>query len=198
MNIIIKCLTIKAILNIFISDMYLRIKRELESSTGKITSLSASRGRLDFMREENMKVFISKRQHGQTLIETALILFVILLILLGISEFARAWFVKNTLKNAVRQGARVAALTPRDNLLTSFSCVNPTCPETNPVKNAVCCQPGVPKKAVNNTLITLLCSDNNGNSIGCDAIVLNGSVQVTATTNFLLFFIIKVFQWSSR
>jgi len=55
---------------------------------------------------------ISNRQQGQTLIETALVLFVILLIVLGIAEFARAWHAKNSIKNAARQGARVAVVTP--------------------------------------------------------------------------------------
>jgi hypothetical protein len=58
-----------------------------------------------------MKI-LNKQKAGQTLIETALILFLILLILLGISEFARAWFTKNSLKNAARSGARVAVVTP--------------------------------------------------------------------------------------
>ena len=53
---------------------------------------------------------ISNRQQGQTLIETALVLFLLLLILLGIAEFSRAWFIKNSLKNAARTGARVAAV----------------------------------------------------------------------------------------
>ena len=40
----------------------------------------------------------SNRQQGQTLIETAIILIVLLLIVFGITEFARAWFTKNSLK----------------------------------------------------------------------------------------------------
>jgi hypothetical protein len=52
-----------------------------------------------------------KRNKGQTLIETALMLFVLMLIALGITEFARAWYTKNSLKNAARQGARAAVVT---------------------------------------------------------------------------------------
>jgi len=137
-----------------------------------------------------MKI-LSKQQKGQTLIETAFILIVILLILLGISEFSRAWFVKNTLKNAVRQGARVAAVTPRDNLpTTNFNCVNPTCPDTaNPVKTAVCCQAGVPKKAENWSGsadgVTLTCKNQSGTVIACNTIISGGSVDVNATSTFL-------------
>lgn len=58
-----------------------------------------------------MNVF--NKQQGQTLIETAIILILILLILFGITEFARAWFTKNSLKNAVRHAARTAAVTPK-------------------------------------------------------------------------------------
>lgn len=138
-----------------------------------------------------MKTF--RRNEGQTLIETALLLFLILLILLGISEFARAWFVKNSLKNAARQGARVAAVTPRANLPATFDCNNPSCPVANPVINAVCCQPGVPKKPENwsdppNTGVTLTCKNQSGIVIACNTITADGSVDVNATSTF--FFII--------
>jgi hypothetical protein len=127
---------------------------------------------------------LDRKQTGQTLIETALILFLLLLILLGITEFARAWFVKNTLKNAVRQGARVAAVTPRNNFLTAFNCINPTCPDANVIRNAVCCQPGVPKGVNDNTLVNLTCFNSTGTAIACNTIVTNGSVRITATSNF--------------
>ena len=54
---------------------------------------------------------ISNRQKGQTLIETAIILVLLLFIVFGITEFARAWFLKNSVKNAARTGARVAVVT---------------------------------------------------------------------------------------
>jgi len=167
--------------------MYLRIKRELESSTGKITSLSASRGRLDFMREENMKVFISNRQQaGQTLIETALILFLILLILLGISEFSRAWFVKNSLKNAARSGARVAVVTP------DITDVDPAlpCPQAGDrVINTVCTSPGV--------------GNNSKTSVKIDILERSGSVTarpndtVTITVHYIhpRFFVVGGSPW---
>jgi TadE-like protein len=133
-----------------------------------------------------MKKF--RRYEGQTLIETALILFLLMLIVLGISEFSRAWFVKNSLKNAVRQGVRVAVVTPRNNLPATFNCINPSCPVANPVTNAVCCQPGIPKKAANNTVVTLTCKNQSGTVIACNTITANGSVDVNATSTF--FFII--------
>jgi len=143
-----------------------------------------------------MKKF--RRYEGQTLIETALMLFLILLILLGISEFSRAWFVKNSLKNAVRQGVRVAVVTQRNNLpATTFNCINPSCPVSNPVINAVCCQPGVPKKADNwsdpNTGVTLTCRNQSGTVIACNTIITGDSVAVNARSTF--FFIIGNSPW---
>lgn len=60
-----------------------------------------------------MGYLMKKRElnQGQTLIETAIVLIVLLLIALGITEFARAWYTKNSLKNAARQGARAAVVT---------------------------------------------------------------------------------------
>jgi hypothetical protein len=45
---------------------------------------------------------------GQTLVEFAIVLPIILVILLGTLDFARAVFVYNTLSESARQGARVA------------------------------------------------------------------------------------------
>lgn len=127
-----------------------------------------------------------KNRKGQTLIELALIIALLSAILLGITEFARAWFTKNSLKNAVRQGARVAAVTPATDLpSTSFPC-NVTCPDANPIINAVCCQPGV--KA--DTSVTLSCFDVGGNSIDCNEITSGGTVKVSATYNDDNFFIV--------
>jgi Flp pilus assembly protein TadG len=106
-------------------------------------------------KEEIMK--ISNRQNGQTLIETALILFLLLLIVLGIEEFARAWYTKNSIKNAARQGARVAVVTPSASITQQCTGTNPPCNATrsftncpsgtgsiaDPIVNAVCTSAGV-------------------------------------------------------
>lgn len=105
---------------------------------------------------------------GQTLIETALMLLFLLTILLMVTEFARAWFTKNSLKNAVRQGARVAVVTTPP--IANFSL---TCPNSNNVViSSVCSQPGVPA----GTNVTLNCS-----ATPCTS---NSTVTVTATTTF--------------
>lgn len=55
------------------------------------------------------------KQKGQTVIETALMMILILVLFFGIAEIARAWYLKNSLSNAARVGVRVAiveAITP--------------------------------------------------------------------------------------
>lgn len=53
-----------------------------------------------------------KDKKGQTLVETAIILPILLVLILGLIDFARAMYTKNTLNNAARCGARAAAVTP--------------------------------------------------------------------------------------
>jgi hypothetical protein len=48
------------------------------------------------------------KEIGQTLIETVFVLALLLILIFGIAEFARAWYLKNSLNNASRVGARVA------------------------------------------------------------------------------------------
>lgn len=49
---------------------------------------------------------------GQTLVETALILIFLMLIIIGIMEFGRAMYFKNTANNAARGVVRIAVVTP--------------------------------------------------------------------------------------
>ena len=51
-------------------------------------------------------------QKGQALVELALTIFVLLLIIFGITEFGRVMYIRSTLNNAAREGARMAAITP--------------------------------------------------------------------------------------
>jgi Flp pilus assembly protein TadG len=51
------------------------------------------------------------REKGQTLIETALVMILLLVLFFGIAEIARAWWLKNQLNNAARVGVRVAIVT---------------------------------------------------------------------------------------
>jgi hypothetical protein len=50
-----------------------------------------------------------KNSHkGQTVIETALMIFILFILFFGIAEIARFWWIKNQVNNAARVGVRVA------------------------------------------------------------------------------------------
>lgn len=49
-----------------------------------------------------------RHQRGQSLVETALVLPILLIILMGIFDFGRAVFAYNAVSNAAREAARVA------------------------------------------------------------------------------------------
>jgi len=51
-----------------------------------------------------------KRRRGQALVEFALVVPLLLLLVLGVVEFGRAWNVYQTLTDAARNGARTAVL----------------------------------------------------------------------------------------
>ncbi|WP_051292914.1 TadE/TadG family type IV pilus assembly protein [Citrifermentans bremense] len=53
-------------------------------------------------------------QKGQAMVELALLLPLLLLIVFGITEFGRAFYIKNALTNAAREGARRASVTSTD------------------------------------------------------------------------------------
>ncbi len=80
----------------------------------------------------------NRRGRGQTVIETVLMLMFLLLLFFLIAEFARAWYLKNSLNNAARVGVRVAVVTPN---LSEIS--ETTCPGSGPVLDAVCSSPGL-------------------------------------------------------
>jgi len=71
---------------------------------------------------------------GQTLVETALILPILLILVLGIVEFGRAMYIKNTLNNAARAGARAAAVLP----IYNASNLNGLSPKSGQSLNAGC------------------------------------------------------------
>lgn len=54
----------------------------------------------------------NNKSKGQALVEMAFVLFLLLLLVLGIFEFGRAMYIKNTLTHSARAGARTAVVTP--------------------------------------------------------------------------------------
>lgn len=53
---------------------------------------------------------LARNERGQALVEFAIVLPMLLLLLLGIVDFARAWNVYEVLTDAAREGARVAVV----------------------------------------------------------------------------------------
>ncbi len=64
-------------------------------------------------RKRKLVSFIG-RNRGQSVIEFALVLPLLLLILFGITEFGRAWMTLNILTSAAREGCRLAVVTGPD------------------------------------------------------------------------------------
>lgn len=58
-----------------------------------------------------------RRSRGQSIIEFAIVLPVLLLVLFGITEFGRAWMTANILTTAAREGCRLAVVTAPDTAL---------------------------------------------------------------------------------
>jgi Flp pilus assembly protein TadG len=65
-----------------------------------------------------MRKLFLKNKEGQSIIEFAVLLPILLLVLFGITEFGRAIMVKNVLHTAAREGARLAAVSPASDSLT--------------------------------------------------------------------------------
>ncbi|MBN1955203.1 MAG: pilus assembly protein [Anaerolineae bacterium] len=85
----------------------------------------------------------TEKHRGQALVEFALIIGLLLLIVMGIFDFGRAFIIYSNIFNAAREGARMGAVYPwypldvEDRVLTSIVIVNATDVEVD-----VCCDTG--------------------------------------------------------
>lgn len=59
---------------------------------------------------------LARGERGQALVEFALVTPLLLILLLGMVEFGRAWNTYQTVTDAAREGARVAAVNSKQNL----------------------------------------------------------------------------------
>ncbi|HZX34888.1 MAG TPA: TadE/TadG family type IV pilus assembly protein [Thermodesulfobacteriota bacterium] len=98
-----------------------------------------------------------KDESGQTTVETVLVIIVLFIMLFGIVEWSRAWWTKNSLNNAVRVGARTAAVTTSITLAPVLQACSPT--PGNAIIAKVCASSGVPKTAT--TLVIISGFDEN-------------------------------------
>ncbi len=91
-----------------------------------------------------MKLTNRLNRKGQAMVETALIIFFLVVLVFGMTEFGRAMYTKNTLTNAARAGARVAVVTPGSSFPSSLTAATVTCSSagasspSNPIYDAVC------------------------------------------------------------
>lgn len=68
----------------------------------------------NILEETNMRTIQKSIMNstGQALVEMAIVLPLLILLVMGIFEFGRAMYIKNTLTHAARAGARAAVVTP--------------------------------------------------------------------------------------
>ncbi len=81
------------------------------------------------------RAFWHKCTKGQAMVEMAFVLFLLVLLVFGITEFGRAMYTRNMLNNAARSAARVAVVTPN---LGSSNTATPYTMTSTPIKQAVC------------------------------------------------------------
>lgn len=96
------------------------------------------------------------KQGGQTVIETVLMLTILLVIFFVIAEFARAWYLKNSLNNAARVAVRKAVVDQNLGTLPAATYQDQSCPNPNEIVNAVCTAPGVPNISTTKVNVLLL------------------------------------------
>ncbi len=81
-----------------------------------------------------------RRQGGQALIETAMIVVLFVTLTMGVIEFGRAWMIGNMITHAARDGARAAAVTPNAGRGTGGTLTNTAAIQTNvlnSIRNAI-------------------------------------------------------------
>jgi Flp pilus assembly protein TadG len=112
--------------------------------------------------------------HGQAIVELALILPVILLLMFAVGELTRVFYTRNVLYNAAREGARYLAFNPWD-LSSAYS----------NTKAAVAFEAMNSGVSIAPADIVIACTDANGNN-ECDS---GTAVQVSVSTqmNFGVF-----------
>jgi Flp pilus assembly protein TadG len=87
----------------------------------------------------NERTIDKGRSRGQTVIETVLMLIFLLFLFFLIAEFARAWYLKNSLNNAARVGVREAVVTPNLAPIPTTFCHA----SSGAVLNSICFSPGL-------------------------------------------------------
>jgi Flp pilus assembly protein TadG len=95
-----------------------------------------------------------RRNHGQSVVEFALVLPLLLLLVFGITEFGRAWLTQNVLTSAAREGARLAVVTGPDVPLVT-SRVTAVCNAAGITPTAITVTPPAPFDPERRTTVTV-------------------------------------------
>jgi Flp pilus assembly protein TadG len=117
-----------------------------------------------------------RAQRGQVLIEAALVIPLLLLVVFGIVDFARAMYTKNTLTNAARAGARTASITSPAPSPESGSLTGASTATANSIRSSLFS--GIPEASVKYQLSIF---DSSGNPITAAAATVDNVVRVTVT-----------------
>ncbi len=124
-------------------------------------------------------VSLIRGNRGQSVVEFALVLPLLLLILFGITEFGRVWMTQNILTSAAREGARLAIVTAPDVGAVTMR-VTEVCAAAGITPSAITItgpDPGDPDRRV-----TVVVQTNfqvlTGNILG----PFNGTIQLRATS----------------
>ena len=120
----------------------------------------------------------SQREKGQTTIETALMMIFLLVLFFGISEIARAWWLKNQLNNAARVAVRVAIVTNPLVDIPATHCVSPA--PSDPIVIAAC--DSITNTGLHNdpsTTVALTITDDNSNGKADSSEAVKVTVQGT-------------------
>jgi len=117
---------------------------------------------------------IAGNQRGQALAETGIVIVLLLLLIMGVVEFGRAFMVTNMIVHAARDGARTAAVVPTTQRDSSGNITNTTAIKTS-VRNQIA---GVVGTSVASTLTI-----NVTQAAGPPPVV---TLQVTGNIPFIL------------
>lgn len=102
-----------------------------------------------------MKFGNFKEQKGHALVELALTLPLLLLVVFGIFEFGRAIYIKNTLNNAAREGARWASVSDPLNIATVQDHVRICIPLSLQPGLVIGITPATPKRGIDPVTVTV-------------------------------------------
>ncbi len=130
---------------------------------------------------------LGRRAAGQSLVEFSLVFPIIVLLILGFAEIGRAVFAFNTIANAARQGARVAAV----NQLADVT----ECDESRPIEDPYephwsirgCAILAAKTIGINTSNVSVAYESPVGTTLDCDPTLHVGCIAtVTVTYHFTL------------